>query len=135
MKYLFYTAFFMAFVVSISACKKSKTTTPPAAQEASIVFTTDANAANTSLSNTFPVAVTLTSAMPSASGINIAATVIDQTNNATITQNAAVNSTAAINNIQLINLPRQHWCTVTIKVTSVATPSNFATKTFNVAYK
>ena len=134
MKSLFYTFFLLAFF-SLSACKKSKTTTPPAAQEASIVFTTDANAANTSLSNTFPVAVTLTSAMPSSSGINISATVIDQSNNATIAQNAAINSTAAINNIQLINLPRQHWCTVTIKVTSVATPSNFATKTFNVAYK
>jgi hypothetical protein len=79
--------------------------------------------------------VTLTSAMPSASGINIAATVIDQTNNATITQNGSTNSTVGINNIQLVNLPRQHWCTVTLKVTSVATPSNTATKTFNVAYK
>lgn len=105
------------------------------AQEPSIVFTTDANATNTSLSNSFPVVVTLTSAMPSSSGINIATTVIDQTNSATILQNAAINSTTAINNIQLINLPRQHWCTVTVKVTSVATPSNFATKTFNVAYK
>lgn len=105
------------------------------AQEPAIVFTTDANTTNTSLSNSFPVVVTLTSAMPSSSGINVSATVIDQTNNATITQNAAINSTTAINNIQLINLPRQHWCTVTVKVTSVATPSNFATKTFNVAYK
>jgi ABC-type enterochelin transport system substrate-binding protein len=73
--------------------------------------------------------------MPSSSGINISTTVIDQTNSATITQNAGINSTTAINNIQLINLPRQHWCTVTVKVTSVATPTNFATKTFNVAYK
>jgi ABC-type enterochelin transport system substrate-binding protein len=73
--------------------------------------------------------------MPSSSGINISSTVIDQSNNATIAQNAAINSTTAINNIQIINLPRQHWCTVTIKVTSVATPSNSATRTFNVAYK
>ena len=104
------------------------------AQEPAIVFTTDANPqSNTSLSSTFPVVVTLNSAMPSSSGINISATV--QTNNATIAQNAAINSITAINNIQLINLPRQQWCTVTIKVTSVATPSNFATRTFNVAYK
>jgi ABC-type enterochelin transport system substrate-binding protein len=73
--------------------------------------------------------------MPSSSGINISTTVIDQTNSATIAQNAGINSTTAINNIQLINLPRQHWCTVTVKVTSVTTPTNFATKTFNVAYK
>ena len=105
------------------------------AHEPAIVFTTDANATNTSLSNSFPVVATLTSAMPSSSGINISATVIDQTNNATIAQNAAINSTTAINNIQLINLPRQHWCTVTVRVTSIATPSNFAIRTFNVAYK
>ena len=123
------------FIMAIAACKKS--TPPPqgTAQEAAIVFTVDANTTNTSLSNSFPVAVTLTSAMPSSSGINIAATVIDQTNNATINQNASINSVVAINNTQIINLPRQHWCTVTIKVTSVATPSNFATKTFNVAFK
>lgn len=105
------------------------------AQEPAIVFTTDANATNISLSNSFPVLVTLTSAMPSSSGINVSTTVIDQTNNATIAQNAPINSNMAINNIQLINLPRQHWCTVIVKVTSVATPSNFATRTFNVAYK
>ena len=113
----------------------SKPNNPSNTQEDPIVFTTDANATNTSLSSSFPVAVTLTSAMPSSSGINIAATVIDQTNNATIAQNAGINSTTAINNIQLINLPRQHWCTVTVKVTSVATPINNATKTFNVAFK
>ena len=73
--------------------------------------------------------------MPSSRGINIAAPVIDQTNNTTITQNASLNSTNAINNIHLINLARQHWCTVTIKVSYVATPSNFATKTFNVTCK
>jgi hypothetical protein len=132
MKHIFYFIV-CVFMLSISACKKSTPSGPSA--EANIVFDTDANNSNTSLSNNFPVTVTLTSAMPSASGINIAATVIDQTNNATIAQNAGISSTIAINNIQLINLPRQHWCTVTIKVTSLATPSNFATKTFNVAYK
>jgi len=132
MKHIFYLLVSI-MLISNTACKK--TTPPGAAQETAISFTTDANATNTSLSNTFPVLVTLTSAMPSSSGINISTTVIDQTNSATIAQNAAINSTTAINNIQLINLPRQHWCTVTVKVTSVATPTNFATKTFNVAYK
>ena len=132
MKNIIYLTIFVA-LISNAACKKSKPSGPAA--EANIAFTIDANAANTSLSSSFPVTVTLTSAMPSASGINIAATVIDQTNNATIAQNAGINSTTAINNIQLINLPRQHWCTVTIKVTSVATPTNTATKNFNVVYK
>lgn len=125
-------AVFFLMVIGIS-CKKSQPSGP--APEATIVFTTDANATNTSPANTFPVMVTLTSKMPSSSGINISTTVIDQTNNATIPQNQGINSTTAINNIQLINLPRQHWCTVTIKVTSVATPANSATKTFNVVYK
>lgn len=122
-----------AILLSTAACKKAKPTVP--AGEPQIIFTTNANTTNTSLTNSFPVTVTLTSAMPSASGINIESTVIDQTNNATIPQNASVNSNTGINSIQLINLPRQHWCTVTVKVTSVATPSNFATTTFNVAYK
>ena len=132
MKHIFYLAF-CVLLISNTACKK--TTPPGAAQEATIAFTNDANATNTSLSSSFPVGVTLTSGMPSSSGINISATVIDQTNSATIAQNTGINSTTAINNIQLINLPRQHWCTVTVKVTSVATPTNFATRTFNVAYK
>jgi len=84
-------------MLSISACKKSTPSGPAA--EANIAFSIDANATNTSLSSSFPVTVTLTSAMPSASGINIAATVIDQTNNATIAQNAGISSTVAINNI------------------------------------
>lgn len=127
---------YFTLLVAIASCSQSNNGTGGGVpQEPAIVFTTDANATNTSLSNTFPVVVTLTSAMPSSSGINISTTVIDQTNNATIAQNPSINSTTAINNIQLINLPRQHWCTVTIKVTSVATPINFSTRTFNVAYK
>ena len=131
--YIYLPLFFLLTI--LFSCSKPNNNSNNSNQEVAIVFTTDANATNTSLSSNFPVAVTLTSAMPSASGINISATVIDQTNNATIAQNAGINSTTAINNIQLINLPRQHWCTVTVKVTSVATPSNNATKTFNVAFK
>jgi len=128
------------FILALAfSCKKSDSGNGGGAvQEPAIVFTTDAvstSVGNISLSSSFPVIVTLTSQMPSTSGINIAATVIDQTNNATITQNTAITSTATINNIQLINLPRQHWCTVTVKVTSVSRPSNFAAKTFNVVYK
>lgn len=122
-------------LILTAAISYSKSESSGNVQEATIVFSTDASAANTSLANNFPVAVTLTSKLPSSNGINISATMIDQTNNATIAQNIGINSTGAISNIQLINLPRQHWCTVTVKVTSVATPSNFATKTFNVVYK
>jgi hypothetical protein len=135
MKQILFIALFFTMIATISCTKPNPTDPTGPAKETPIVFITDANASNTSLANTFPVIVTLTSTMPSSSGINIAATVIDQTNNATIPQNQGINSTTAINNIQLINLPRQHWCTVTVKVTSIATPSNSATKTFNVVYK
>jgi hypothetical protein len=73
--------------------------------------------------------------MPSPSGISVVATVLSQATSASIPQNNAVTSTTAVNNIQLINLPRQQWCTVTIKVSSVATPTNSASRTFDVVYK
>jgi ABC-type enterochelin transport system substrate-binding protein len=73
--------------------------------------------------------------MPSSRGITIETTLVNQNTSATIAQNAAVTSTAAVNNLQFINLPQQHWCTATIKVSSVATPSNNASKTFTVVYK
>jgi hypothetical protein len=127
MKKIFYFPALFLVIIGTS-CKKSQ------APEAAIVFITDANATNISTANTFPVTVTLTSAMPPG-GINILAKVIDQTNSATITQNAGVNSKTPINNIQLINLPQQHMCSVTLTVTSISTPSNTASKTFDVVYK
>ena len=105
------------------------------AQEPSIVFTIDASNASVSASNSFNVVVTLTSLMPSSSGIKIEATITDQTTNATISQNAAIISTTAKNTFTLINLPQQHWCSATITVSSVATPSNSASQTFTVVFK
>lgn len=125
---ILFSALFL--IVSGTACKKSST---GPAKEANIVFTADAS--SPSPSPTIPVTVTLTSAMPPG-GINILAKVIDQTNSLVIPQNTAgVNSKIAINNIQLIGLPRQHMCSVTLTVTSVSTPSNAASKTFDVVYK
>ena len=73
--------------------------------------------------------------MPSSSGIKITTTLSDQTNNISITQNPPLTSTAAKNSITLINLPQQHWCSATITVSSVATPSNSASQTFTVVFK
>jgi ABC-type enterochelin transport system substrate-binding protein len=73
--------------------------------------------------------------MPSSRGITIETTLLDQSTSANITQNAAITSTTAANNLQLIGLPQQHWCTATIKVSSVATPSNSASQSFTVVYK
>jgi hypothetical protein len=73
--------------------------------------------------------------MPSTSGIKIEATVVDQTNTQNVTQNAAVTSTAATNTVTLINLPKGRWCMATIKVSSVKTPTNNASKSFTVSNK
>ena len=84
-------------IISISSisCSKSGSSSSQPAQEPSIVFTIDASNASVSASNSFNVVVTLTSLMPSSSGIKIEATITDQTTNATISQNAAIISTTA----------------------------------------
>ena len=126
----------VAIIVLFNACSKSSgggTTTPVA--EANIAFTINATDNSIAVGTSFPVTVTLTSAMPSSSGIKIEATVVDQTNSQTVTQNAAVTSTATTNTFSLINLPKGHWCMATIKVSSVKTTTNTASKSFTVANK
>ena len=140
MKKLF---FILPIVIgSIISCSKSSdgggSTTPappPTPAETSVAFTINASNNSVSLTNGFAVTATLTSIMPSSKGITIETTVVDQTNSANIAQSAAITSTAAVNNLQLVNLPQQHWCTATIKVSSVATPSNSASQSFTVVYK
>ena len=139
MKKLF---FILPIVIgSIISCSKSSDgggttpTPPPTPAETSVAFTINASNNSVSLTNGFAVTATLTSIMPSSKGITIETTVVDQTNSANIAQSAAVTSTSAANNLQLINLPQQHWCTATIKVSSVATPSNSASQSFTVVYK
>jgi hypothetical protein len=87
------------------------------------------------LTNGYAVTATLTSIMPSSKGITIETTLVNQTTSANISQSAAVTSTSAVNNLQFINLPQQQWCTATVKVSSVATPSNSAAQSFTVVYK
>ena len=126
---------------SIISCSKSSgggaTPAPPpvAPVETPVAFTINANNNSISLTNGFAVTATLTSTMPSSRGITIETTLLDQSTSTNIAQNAAVTSTTAANNLQLINLPQQHWCTATIKVSSVATPSNNASQSFTVVYK
>ena len=124
---------------SIISCTKSSdgggtTPTPPAA-ETPVAFTINASNNSVSLTNGFAVTATLTSIMPSSKGITIETTLVNQTTSSNIAQSAAITSTSAINNLQLVNLPQQHFCTATIKVSSVATPSNNATQSFTVVYK
>ncbi len=137
MKKLF---FILPIVIgSIISCSKSSdgggsTPTPPAA-ETPVAFTINASNNSVSLTNGFAVTATLTSIMPSSKGITIETTLVNQTTSSNIAQSAAVTSTSAVNNLQLVNLPQQHWCTATIKVSSVATPSNSSTQSFTVVYK
>ena len=128
---------------SIISCSKSSdgggstpTPTPtPTPAETPVAFTINASNNSVSLTNGFAVTATLTSNMPSSKGITIETTVVDQTNSANIAQSAAITTTSAVNNLQLVNLPQQHWCMATIKVSSLATPSNSATQSFTVVYK
>ena len=127
---------------SLISCSKSSDggstptpTPPPTPVETPIAFTINATNNSVSLTNGFAVTATLSSAMPSSKGITIETTLLDQNTSANIAQTAAVTGTSAANNLQLINLPQQHWCTATIKVSSVATPTNNATQSFTVVYK
>ena len=139
MKKLF---FILPIVIgTIVSCSKSSdgvgaTPTPPSTpMETQVAFTINATNNSISLTNGFAVTATLTSIMPSSKGITIETTLLDQSTSANIAQSAAITSMSAANNLQLVNLPQQHWCTATIKVSSVATPSNSASQSFTVVYK
>jgi hypothetical protein len=135
-------AFLPILVGSFISCSKSSdggggtTPTPPTTPaETAIAFTINASNNSVSLTNGYAVTATLTSIMPSSKGITIETTLVDQSNSSNIAQSAAVTSTSAVNNLQFINLPQQHWCTATVKVSSVATPSNSSSQSFTVVYK
>ena len=125
---------------SIISCSKSSgggsTPTPlTTPTETPVAFTINAANNSVSLTNGFAVTATLSSTMPSSKGILIETSLLDQNTSANIAQSAAITSTGAANNLQLVNLPQQHWCTATIKVSSVATPSNSTSQSFTVVYK
>jgi hypothetical protein len=132
--------YLLILISSLISCSKSSgggsTPNPtPTPAEIPIAFAINASNNSVSLTSGFAVTATLTSIMPSSKGITIETTLVDQTNSANIAQSAAVTSTSAANNLQLANLPQQHWCTATIKISSVATPTNNATQSFTVVYK
>jgi hypothetical protein len=131
MKYLIIGLWFLAVLLT-AGCKKSKTPAP--LPDEPIAFTTDAASTNTALANSFPVTVTLRSRMP-VGGITISTTAVEQGTSAPIQQNNNIVTSTAVNALQVINLPRQRWCTVTIKIAATNTPGNNANRTFDVAYK
>jgi uncharacterized protein (UPF0264 family) len=95
------TIFLYAMIFLLMSCKKSSVPTP----EAAIVFTIDAANNSTSLGSSFPVVVTVTSAMP-AQGIKIDATLTDQTNTNSIAQSSVSSSVAKVT-YTITGLPQQ----------------------------
>jgi hypothetical protein len=123
MKKLLYTVLFLG----LFSCKKD---TP----EQKIVFTIDAVNNSIATGSNFPIAVTLTSAMPS-QGINIEATTVTQGSGTILPKGAPYNTKSAKNTIVLSGLPQQQYCTVTIKVTSNNTSTNSDIQIFTLVYK
>ena len=130
-KILFILLIVIGSIISCSKSSDSGSSTPTSpAAETPVAFTINASNNSVSLTNGFAVTATLTSIMPSSKGITIETTLLNQTTSSNIAQSAAITSTAAVNNLQLVNLPQQHFCTATIKLSSVATPSNSASQSF-----
>ena len=123
MKKLLYTILLVGFF----SCEK-------AAPEQKIVFTMDAVNNSTATGTNFPVAITLTSAMPS-QGIKIEATTVNQSSGMALPQGAPFSTASAKNTIVISGLPQQQWCNVTIKVTSNNTSTNTDSQSFTVVYK
>jgi hypothetical protein len=123
MKKLLYTI----LLVGLFSCEK-------AAPEQKIVFTMDAVNNSTATGTNFPVAITLTSAMPP-QGIKIEATTVNQSSGIALPQGAPFSTSSAKNTIVISGLPQQQWCNVTIKVTSNNTSTNTDSQSFTVVYK
>lgn len=122
------------FGALISACSSKSPAPPPPPSEQPIAFTHNAgnNVLNPGPSLNF--AVTLSSAMPS-SGIKVEVSTKEEASGNSVGTNSSANSTTSTVNANVSGLPRQLWCIVTIKVSSVSAASNSATQTFRVVYK
>ena len=127
------TIIFLFAVILIQSCG-SKNPPPPPPSEQPIAFTHNAgkNVLNPGPSLNFNI--TLTSTMPAA-GIKVEVSTKEESSGNAVGTNSSVNSTSAAVSASVSSLPRQVWCIVTIKVTSLSTASNSATQTFRIIYK
>ncbi len=123
MKKLLYTV----LLLGLFSCKKE-------APEQKIEFTIDAVNNSIATGSNFPVAVTLTSAMPS-QGIKIEVITLTQGGGTPLPQGAPYSTKSVKNTIVVSGLPQQQYCTVTIKVTSNNTSTNSDIQIFTVVYK
>ena len=127
------TIIFLFAVILIQSCG-SKNPPPPPPAEQPIAFTHNAgnNVLNPGSSLNFNI--TLTSTMPAA-GIKVEVSTKEESSGNAVGTNSSVNSVSAAVSASVSSLPRQVWCIVTIKVTSLSTASNSATQTFRIIYK
>lgn len=128
---------FLLLITLVAACSKGGGSNPaPTPPETPIVFDVDAAAANTAIGSTFGFTVRLVSAMPSSQGIKVEVSANEEgTGTAISPQNPTITSTSTSVAATVIGLPVQKWVIATVKVSSVATASNSATKTFRVVQK
>ncbi len=137
------TLLYIFFIVFLFSCSKKVDNAPatpptptPVTPEQSIAFDIDAAAANTALGSSFSFNVRLTSTMPTAQGIRIEVSAIEEgTGTAVSPQNVPIISTSTTVAASVISLPVQKWVITTVKVSSVATATNTASKTFRVVSK
>jgi hypothetical protein len=134
MKFLKITGvlFFVAFILNSCSNKSNPPAPPPADQPIAFTHNAGNNVQNPGANLNFTV--TLSSAMPSG-GIKVEVSTKEEATNNPVGTNSSVNSSSANVNMSIAGLPRQVWCIVTIKVSSVSTPSNSNTQIFRVVYK
>ena len=124
--------FFGLFMATCGSKNPPAPPTPPAEQPIAFTHNAGNNVLNPGPSLNFTV--TLTSTMPTA-GIKVEVSTKEEASGNAVGTNSSVNSTTAAVNVGVAGLPRQLWCIVTIKVSSVSTPTNTSTQTFRIIYK
>lgn len=120
------------FSLLVAACGSKSPDPLPSEQPIAFTHNAGDNVLNPGPSLTFTV--TLTSTMPS-SGIKVEVSTKEEASGNVVGANSSVNSTSAAVSASVSALPRQLWCIVTIKVSSVSTPTNTSTQTFRIVYK
>lgn len=124
------------FIVLLSITQISCFKTAIITDSAPLSVSVDAVQGSVSLSPIFPVVVTINSSINTNVGLEIKNEVIEEISGLPVEPQAPVVKTAiAKNNTAIINLPRQKWCVVNIKVTDIGNVNNTITKSFRLIYK
>ena len=128
------TIILLSVIILIESCSSKSPAPPPPPAEQPIAFTHNAGNNVLNPGSALNFVVTLTSSMPAA-GIKVEVSTKEEASGNAVGTNSSVNGTSATVNASVSALPRQLWCIVTVKVSSVSTASNNATQTFRIVYK